>query len=401
MSLYTHVEAQPPSLHELARYFYGMGTSVNVAHNGAADARAKSEPWEGEGGDGFRALATLMYRDGAELAQAYYDTYRAVDNHAEEMTAVHRRMQDARGTAAHAGLVVTAVEIEDPGPAPPRPEPQPGSGYGGTANGASSAEQHRLMATYSDWADKAAVYAQCTTMVAEARTLEHRAQSELLDAIEGLVPDKPIIKTSDALTGLAAGYLARQTSLRKTAASFSKIATQAADAASDSTHSATTRSRNLMLSLSSEARGDIADAKANASRIGSWLEKQPKPVRDLLTKKIGRTFPTNKPYISRAPAVFKKVPVLGTVFSGAAVATDAIHGKDVTRSVVTSGSGLLAGAGVGFFAGGPLGALGGLIVGTGVSILTGEMYDAVVPQEGDSYPIAPAAPHPHVLKSFE
>jgi hypothetical protein len=315
------------------------------------------------------------------------DAYRLTENqvrgHADDVDAVLRRIGDARDVATKAGLKVTNREILDPGPPPPDPEPLLPSDFGADAD----AKRQQVFDMLA-WTRKAAAYAECTAMVAEARTIEQDSQSRVMGVLEEAA-GRPIVTVPNFLTGLAAGYLSQQSALRTTASAFTDIATEASAAARNATHGATTQGKNLLLALVSEARAGVTEAQANTSKMGTWLEKLPEGVQKRLTATLGEKFPANRPFLSKAPAVFKRIPVLGTAFTTATVAWDAAEGKNVTKSVVSNGSGLVTGTAVGMAIGGPWGALAGAVVGTGTSIATGEMWENAT---GTEYVVAPGYP---------
>lgn len=389
MPLNTVVEAEPESLHAFTMYLRDQGGQIsNVAVN-TSTARGQATDWSGQAGDAFMEAAYDLYEDGNRLKTAYFDMQDVLERFTADIIVVHRRMGDARDVAVKGGLMVTASEIHDPGPPPPQPEPVIIPSDGGTAGGHSAQLQRDAAAALGEWSTKAAAYAQATAMVGEARKIEHDAETRVLDAVTGVVGN-PLVFSGNLLTGVAAGFLARQTALRTRAASFTDMAKAFRHGADDVTRGSAAQAKSLTQSLLADARASADEAAANTSKIGSYLEKLPPRAQRALTATLGKSFPTGRPFISKAPAVFKRIPGLGAAFSTGAVVADATNGKDVGRSVVSNGSGLLAGAGVGLLVGGPLGALGGAIVGTGASWIGGEAYDVVTGKNLDEHTIAPS-----------
>lgn len=382
MGLDIHVDAEPASIRALADYFQQASGRAGGARASAMSARTESGPWTGGAADGFRAIAYQMNQEGTALMDAYQAAADQARGHADDIDVVLRRIGDARDVATKAGLPVTDRQILDPGPPPPDPEPLLPSDFGDAAD----AKRQQVGASMA-WDEKAAAYTQCTAMVAEARTIEQDSQSKVADLLEQAA-GRPIVTVPNFLVGLAAGFLTRQDALRTTASGFVDIATEASAAAKNATHGAAAQGKNLVLALVSEARAGVAEARADTSKMGAWLEKLPTRAQDALKAKIGRNF-SGRPFLSKAPAVFKNVPVLGTLFTGVTVGLDAADGKNVTKSVVSNGSGLVTGTATGMMIGGPWGALAGAIVGTGTSIATGELWEHA---NGTDYVIAPGAP---------
>jgi uncharacterized protein YukE len=382
MGLDINVVAEPASMRALADYFQQASGRVGGARASAMSARARSAPWTGEAGEGFRAIAYQMNQEGTALMDAYRLTENQVRGHADDVDAVLRRMGDAKDVATKAGLQVTNWEILDPGSPPPDPEPMLPSDFGADAD----AKRQQVFDMLA-WTRKAAAYAECTAMVAEARTIEQDSQSRVMGVLEEAA-GRPIVTIPNFLTGLAAGYLSQQSALRTTAAAFTDIATEASAAARNATHGATKQGKNLLLALVSEARAGMTEAQANTSKMGTWLEKLPTKMQNAVTFKLERKF-NGRPFLSKAPAVFKNVSGLGIVFTGVTVALDAGEGKNVTKSVVSNGSGLVAGTATGMAIGGPWGALAGAIVGTGTAIATGDLWEHA---NGTEYVIAPGYP---------
>lgn len=225
MGLDTSVEGEPASMRALADYFQQASGRVGGARASAMSARTQSDQWTGEAGDGFRAIAYQMNQEGTALMDAYHLTESQVRGHADDVDVVLRRMGDARDVATNAGLHLTNREILDPGPPPPDPEPLLPSDFGADAD----AKRQQVFDMLA-WTRKAAAYAECTAMVAEARTIEQDSQSRVMGVLEEAA-GRPIVTIPNFLTGLAAGYLSQQSALRTTASAFTDIATEASAAA--------------------------------------------------------------------------------------------------------------------------------------------------------------------------
>ncbi|QWF76938.1 WXG100 family type VII secretion target [Amycolatopsis sp. CA-230715] len=381
MGLDIHVDADPGSMRAFADYFQQIAGSTGNARADAMSARTVSQPWQGEAGEGFRATAYQMNLDGTALMNAYQGAAHQVRGHADDVDAVLRRIGDARDVATKAGLPVTDTEIGDPGPPPPEPRPF----LPNDTNADQDAKRAELTASM-DWTHKASAYAQCTAMVAEARTMEQDSQTRIMDIVNTIAP-RPPMTVSNFLIGLASGFLSRQDTWRTTAASFTDIAAGASAVAKDATHGASTQAKNLLLSLVSEARAGVTTAQADTSRLGTWAERLPKWVQTSIQAKLGDITKV-RPFLSKAPAVFSKVSGVGLLFSGATVAMDAIDGKNVAKSITTNGSGLLAGTAAGMLVGGPVGAVLGAVVGTGTGIGVGAIWDNAA---GHEYVVAPGS----------
>lgn len=381
MTLNIHVEAEPASLHQLADYLHEVFERARAASGDASSGRSSSQDsWRGDAGEGFRAMAFQLHTDGRALEDAAQSATHTVRAHADDIAAVQRRMDDARDVATKAGLAVTDREIHDPGPPPPQPEPTIIPSDAGAAGGVNTNHQREQIAASSDWADKAAAYAQCTAMVAEARTTENDGQTTALAVIEGIT-SHPIITGSNVLTGLASGYLSQQHTWRAAATSFNGIATDASQAAKNAAHGAPLQAKNSVLAMFAEARSNVLTDQANTKTIGRWLEHLPTSTQKMITAKLGNTFSGSSAYLSKAPAVFKKIPVVGSVFSAGSVVADAYEGKNVARSVASNASGLVTGTAAGGLTAGPPGALLGFVVGTGKSVATGELLEQTTGHE--------------------
>lgn len=383
MGLNTHVEAKPASMHTLARHLDDVTDRVDIASSAAHSAYMTAGDWQGRAGEGFQAVANRLRNEGSSVADAYRCGAKTLRRHAHDIEAVRRRMGDARDVARNAGLDVTEREIRDPGPPPPEPEPILPSDVGDAADA-----KRQALSTYRQWTEKAAVYAQCTAMVAEARTMETTAQQNAVAALKGALTDKPLVTAADVTTGLASAYLTQQKTWRTRAAWWGNVATEAADASRNMNHGAPLQTRNLMVSMFSKVQQDINTAKADSHKIGRWIEKLPTRAQNALTWKLERLFPKNRPFISKAPGVVRKLPGLGGLFSAASVAMDMANGKNPATSIATAGSGLLTGTVAGGIVGGPPGALFGFVMGTGASIATGQILD---PANQDTHIIAPEA----------
>ncbi|SFQ32455.1 hypothetical protein SAMN05421810_106129 [Amycolatopsis arida] len=371
MTLNIHVEADPDSLRATATAMRAAGQSVEeVADSVLAASRRAYDGWTGDGSSGFHgAMGDL--RPGADgLADGWIGTAAALELHAADIDTVRARMRQAVEIATAAGLPCTDTTIHDPGPPPPRPEPLPADATKSQFEGYGFAQDRWLA-----WVERAKAYAECSAVVIEARQIENDSQTLLLKYL-GNVADKWHINSSDFLTGLAAGYLAQQGTWRSSAATLGAIADDALKAVRDATLDSGTRAQHAVAGMIAQARAKVDLDKAEANRVGKWLEKLPKPAQRVVTMNLKEFIPKNAQYLSKSFAVLKKVPVSGAAFTAGSVYLDVQGGKDPTTSVVSNTSGLLAGAwsgaAIGSAFGGPVGAVGGFVVATGVGFLVEE-----------------------------
>ncbi|WP_158885023.1 hypothetical protein [Amycolatopsis anabasis] len=331
-----------------------------------SSARTTSlDGWDGSASDSFRSSMGDLGPKVDALRGGFGGAANAIDMHANDIDTVKSRMQQARDIATAAGLTVTEREILDPGPPPPEPGP---ISHNEPESPAQAGSRARAEKAWSDWVDKAKAYADASAVVIEARKMENDSQSLLLSYL-GNVADKWHINSADFVTGLSAGYLARQSTWKASAAKYTAVADELAGLSRDATRGATQQASDLFASLIDRAKAKVAADQAAASRIGGWLDKLPGGAKKALTTELGRFIPQNAKYLRTGTAVIKKVPVVGTALTGMSVGLDVAQGKDVTTSIVSNGTGLLAGAwagaGVGAAFGGPVGAVAGFLVSTG------------------------------------
>lgn len=223
---------------------------------------------------------------------------------------------------------------------------------------------------------KAKAYAEASAVVIGARQLESDSQNILLTYLQN-VASKWYINTPDMLVGLGAGYLDRQTTLKSSAARFGAIADEVADIATDRSLGPAQQAESRMVSILARTQERVHLNKAEASRVGKWLERLPEGVRNRVFGNLKEFIPNNVPYLNNAVPALRKIPIGGTFASVGSVAVDIYQGKDAGVAVASAGSGLVAGTVAGAAIGGPLGAVAGFIVSTGVSFSVEEWGDDV------------------------
>lgn len=182
MSLNIQVQADPESIHALADW---LGQISGVVDDAAGDAGQSHQQsvgeWEGDTGEGFRAVAGQMRGDGQQLADGYTSAARVISEHAEAITAVRRNMDDTRDYARGEGLSCSETEIHSPGSPPWLPPPlQPGDSAG------HSADKRAEWSTYLEWVRLARAYRQCEQRVQEAPSRRSRPTRMPWTASKGL-----------------------------------------------------------------------------------------------------------------------------------------------------------------------------------------------------------------------
>jgi uncharacterized protein YukE len=360
VSLNTFVEADPDEMRAFAEWLDSVSRHVEGSSDDVSKASTRAfDGWTGLGSSGFHNVMGELRPQVDGLGAGYSGTAVALALHANDITTAKARMQQARDIAHGSTLPCSINEIFEPGPPPPEPEPS-----GARTSNEQRAENAKGWQAWLDWKEKAKAYADCAAVVTEGRKIETDSQGILIDYLTN-VAEKSHINGADFVTGLAAGYLARQSTWRANAKSLSEGAGRSALRAADS--GATAAQRAI---YEADAAFQRWGAKLNADRaasnlIGTWLEKLPERARKVVVAEWKRFIPNNTPYLSHTPAVIKKVPVVGTALTGGSVIMDVAQGKDVGVSVASNGGGLLAGAAVGGAIGGPPGAVAGFIVATG------------------------------------
>lgn len=366
MSLDIWVEADPASMRATVAWLRSAGTAVDGAANQSVSARTSSlDGWGGDASDTFRRTMGNLTPKIDALRDGFGGGANAIEGHANDIDTVKARMQQARDLATAAGLEITDREIVDPGPAPPQPVPVPHNRAEAPAQAGTRSMSEQQ---WSDWVNKAKAYADASAVVTEGRKIENDSQQLLLSYLQN-VAGKWHINAADFTTGLAAGFIARQSTWKTTAAKFSGVADELAGLSKDMSRGTAQQADDVMASLITRAQAKVAADRAAASRIGTWLDSLPDAARKILTQELGDFVPKNAPYLRSATAVIKKVPIVGTALTGGSILLDISEGKDVTTSIVSNTGGLVAGAWAGAAAGavigGPAGALVGFLVSTG------------------------------------
>lgn len=121
--------------------------------------------------------------------------------HADDLTTVQHRMQDARDTAAEGGLEIHDFKIQEPGPAPAEPAALP-TDKPATAK---QKDAHAAgMAAQEAFQKKAEAYAQAAQIVKGARQHESDSQNILITFINDM---SDTTKLGLTLTDMTGGYL--------------------------------------------------------------------------------------------------------------------------------------------------------------------------------------------------
>ncbi|WP_317494295.1 WXG100 family type VII secretion target [Haloechinothrix sp. LS1_15] len=381
------MRAEPESIHALADWLDQIAGTVDDAACDAGQARDQSQAgWDGDAGDGFRAVADQLRRDGQQLADAYTAAARALREHAETIAAVRRNMAETREWASEEGLTCSDTEIHNPGAPPPFPTPLHEADTPSQA-----ADKRAAWQLYSEWVRRAQVYHQCERRVDEDRELEEQGHTGALDSIEHLI-SQPYIQATDLMTGLAAGFLSRQNTWRANAAHFHDIGNRAAQAAQDAGRSAATRASNSLTAMMARARAIAAETRANTSYIGRFLERLPGRIQDFIRLSLGDFIPKNATYLRNAIPLVRNIPVVGSMITGFGVYRDIGSGTHPVRSVTAGVGGLAAGGATVGSITGPGGALAGFLVGAGTSAVVKDFGTNPQPKYANVAPtgLAPA-----------
>lgn len=120
MPIDTEVKGDPATLTAVCDWAYQQSTGAERAGDQVLGTRAESESgWQHTAAEGFRSVLTVTSKMIDTEVRALHATCRALQTHADDLTTVKHRMQDARDTAAEGGLEVHGFKIQEPGP--PRP----------------------------------------------------------------------------------------------------------------------------------------------------------------------------------------------------------------------------------------------------------------------------------------
>lgn len=385
MPLNIHVEAEPQSMRALAAWMRNVAGQVRGASDRTLHARtASNDGWQGDAAEGFRAVGYRISRDADTLDGTYTDSATTIEGHANDIEVVRNKMGDARDIATKAGLRCTDREIADPGEPPPKPQP-----HSDLDSGNEALEKVDAWRAWHDWHAKAQAYAKCATLATEARRIEQDSQNAALNAVQGMAEGTNIITATNFLNGLAAGYITQQSSWRANVDTFKGIAEDALREGRNPTHGSATQGKNLVLGLVNQARATITENRANTNYIGHWLEKLPEGVKKPVTSRLGEFIPAKATYLAKAPAVLKSISSVGGTLAGVAAGLQIADGKNPATAVASNGAGLITGTATGMFFGGPIGAVGAFIVGTGT---TAVVDDSMTPDPEDRTVIAPGPP---------
>lgn len=367
MTIDITVEAEPASLDRLGQWLKSASRRVEGCASGTNQAGLSSrEGWEGRTGEGFRHVMTRVRDGGDELAQEYYQLATRLEEFASAISAVRDNMDDAREHGVDGGLTCTDSEIHPPGDPPPQPRPLV---FDPPAVSWEEHQQNRAAwATWNEWVAKARTYAQCSTLVLEARAKEDEADDAMLDVAEAIGQRWPIAAT-DFITGLSADYIARQNTWQANAASLRDTAEAHRHAATDASRGARAQSNSLVQAMVADSRARATELRTQHSRIGGWLNNLPEGAKAIITRDVRSFAPKHAPFLEKAPAMIKEVRLSGGVLAAGAVAWDISEGKDPGTSIMAGAGGLITGAGTAAMFSNPwTAAAASLIVGTGTSI---------------------------------
>ncbi|TWF94143.1 hypothetical protein [Saccharopolyspora dendranthemae] len=304
---------------------------------------------------------------------------RALQTHADDLTTVKRRMQDARDVAVKGGLAIDGFKIQEPGPAPAEPAAlptdQPATPEQKDAHASGVAAQDAFQ-------QKATAYAQASQIVKDARKHESDSQHILVTFIKD---NSDAVKLSLTLTDITGGVLGatavRTRKYKELAESEILKSERAAKLTTSQNLSMANRTKAAAIEITTDLRAkDYADA-ATATRTARVIERFPPKVqvaiRALDVKLVPGGVKAPTPWLGGATKFGKIIPGAGLVLTGIGVGYDINQGKDPTQAVSSAGASLVSGAAVGACIGGPVGAVVGGVVGVGVGFAVDQNWDAI------------------------
>lgn len=369
MPLLTEVLGDPEAIRETARWAGTTSTSVRDGRDDVHRSGGESSGgWSGDAGDNFRELASRAATAIGDLADSLNGTRDALDTHAGDLDSVKAEMARARGIATAAGLQTTPTEILEPGPAPAAPTPLP-------AGRAPTPQEQQAHAAGTEaqavHAAQVRAYQEASQIVDAARQKEEDSQG-LLQKFLGEQVEKSPFALTDMAGGLAALTINRTSEFRRIAQEFGNEATRRAGLA---------RSGGLLNSLRHTIAKEYniykqnqALAKATPTAWSRGLDRLPGGAKTFFTSNLAQTTP-----------FLRRVPVVGTLITGAGIVNDGLQGKGWIKSSVSGVSSLAAGAAVGAAIGGPVGLVAGAVVGAGVGFVVDEWGDDIAEGVDDAY----------------
>lgn len=381
MSLDTEVKGDPATLTAVCDWAYSRATDTEQAGDQVLGARGDSESgWQHAAAEGFRSVLRVAGKMIDTEVAALQAMCCALQTHADDLTTVQHRMQDARDVALEGGLAIEEFKIQEPGPAPAEPAALPKNK---PATPQQKEEHAAGTAAYDAFQRKATAYAQAAQIVEEARQHESDSQHILVTFIKENSDAVKLSLTLTDVTGGVVGATAVRTSKYKQLAESEMLKSErAAKLTSSQNLSMANRTNAAAIEITTDLRAkDYADA-ATATRTARVIERFPPKVQEtiaLLDSKLvpGRVKPPS-PWLSGATKVGKIIPGLGLLATGGGTAYDIGQGKDPTQAVASSSASLGSGAAVGACIGGPAGAVIGGIVGVGAGFTVDQNWDDII-----------------------
>jgi hypothetical protein len=348
MPIDTHVDADPASCRNTARWLDGVSRAGEGAADEVVGARnASFDCWSGPAGDAFRDQAGRIGTAGDTTSAQARIGGQALDDFAVSAQGVLDAMTRARADAAAAGLPVTGELIGDPVAVVPPPLPTPPDG---TLLPPEQVAAHQ-QATDAASAQRAAFeHARQVTEEARARYVE--AQTELTDRIRAPT-NEAVAVTKDVMLGVS--------SVTSTLGSLQGAAKVWAEAAE---RAAAQRAAMMGLMLAPgvpleqavrgalQARDDLAvaqragGANADALRRATLGASETSPGQRLLNGLI--RYPgqfADSGLLASARPVLSRVPVVSLGFAGAGFVTDVAAGRSAGSAAAKQGATLAVGAG--------------------------------------------------------
>lgn len=381
MALDTEVKGDPAAITAVCDWAKEQSAGAEQAGSQVLGARGDSESgWRHAAGEGFRSVLTVAGKMIDAEVHALQAMARALQTHADDLTTVKRRMQDARDVALKGGLTIDGFKIQEPGPAPAEPAALP-------TDKPATPEQKDAhasgVAAQDAFQQKATAYAQASQIVKDARKHESDSQHILVTFIKDNSDAVKLSLTLTDITGGVLGATAVRTSKYKELAESEMLKSErAAKLTTSQNLSMANRTKAAAIEITTDLRAkDYADA-ATATRTARVIERFPPKVkvaiRALDVKLVPGRVKAPTPWLGGATKFGKIIPGAGLVLTGIGVGYDINQGKDPTQAVSSAGASLVSGAAVGACIGGPVGAVVGGVVGVGVGFAVDQNWDAII-----------------------
>lgn len=372
--LNTEVHDDPSSCQATADWLSQIQPGVSQIGDSLHRQRSESEWfWQGTAGDVCRTSMQTLGKDGDAAEQLIEQVKRALTAFAGTMDQVRSRIDQARGVAQDAKLIVTPTAILPPGPGPgPSPSPLPSGPVLPDAQAKHDAASQAHAGAVAEHAAKQKAFDEAKATVEIARDQQRQAHEALDQAMEDPLATIKTMKT--VATYAVTTPLSYVGGAHNTSTSWFQHADRLDEAATtrqaQAAQTASPAMRELFEKGSERGTQWAKNARTNGTRALGAAKTIPEGARSVIGANPAGLVKSGSMVGKVSKGLLRGVPFVGTAASVVSGVGDVMMGKDAGDAAKDTGANIAGGA-VGGWAGAAIGTACCPVIGTAIGGVVG------------------------------